>query len=487
MCISSTRQKSFLIGNFHRRKEAGDKRYHPNCARCFRCHRMFSEGEEMFLQGSSVWHPDCKKAAKSEERKRQRVSSEMVPSHPSSSPSGSPSHSVYARVDNEMLDYKDLAAIPRVKAIYDIERPDLITYEPHYLADRIEQSSRTISPTFYHEPHMDSHEHLEHHYSSHRTVTSPSYMRRSYAPSAAHSPQHFHCPDDSSNIYRKPPVYKQYESSMVCGPDHLVGEEVIQSAKFPAAHPPDPGQPAKIEMDYWPCPPSLAAVEWRRRRGARTAEDDTEEDEEEEMRRRHAIHEHNLSKVQSGLGQLILREEMDRLSAPCDLDPRSSSRTPSASSEPAQRTRYDSPLNASPSRRLCREDPDSPSKSSSLPGYNRNGIQRVSLHGRLKSTKNMSGYRGDPFEHAVATGSHAYRMEKGISMPNMLEPKIYPYEMLTVSSRGRCRLPKDVDRTRLERHLSPAEFRHRFGMSIQEFDRFPLWKRNDMKRKLHLF
>uniref|UniRef100_UPI00358E412B actin-binding LIM protein 1-like n=1 Tax=Myxine glutinosa TaxID=7769 RepID=UPI00358E412B len=357
--------------------EAGDKRYHPNCARCFRCHRMFSEGEEMFLQGSSVWHPDCKKAAKSEERKRQRVSSEMVPSHPSSSPSGSPSHSVYARVDNEMLDYKDLAAIPREKAIYDIERPDLITYEPHYLADRIEQSSRTISPTFYHESHMDSHEHLEHQYSSHGTATSPSYMRRSYAPSAARSPQHFHCPDDSSNIYRKPPVYKQYESSMVCGPDHLVGEEVIQSAKFPAAHPPDPRQPAKIEMDYWPCPPSLAAVEWRRRRGARTAEDDTEEnEEEEEMRRRHAIHEHNLSKVQSGLGQLILREEMDRLPAPCDLDPRSSSRTPSASSEPAQRTRYDSPLNASPSRRLCREDPDSPSKSSSLPGYNRNDIQR---------------------------------------------------------------------------------------------------------------
>lgn len=37
-----------------------------------------------------------------------------------------------AKVDNEILDYKDLAAIPKVKAIYDIERPDLITYEPFY-------------------------------------------------------------------------------------------------------------------------------------------------------------------------------------------------------------------------------------------------------------------------------------------------------------------------------------------------------------------
>lgn len=35
-------------------------------------------------------------------------------------------------MDNEILDYKDLAAIPKVKAIYDIERPDLITYEPFY-------------------------------------------------------------------------------------------------------------------------------------------------------------------------------------------------------------------------------------------------------------------------------------------------------------------------------------------------------------------
>lgn len=37
-------------------------------------------------------------------------------------------------------------------------------------------------------------------------------------------------------------------------------EAVIQSAKFPAAQPPDPNQPSKIETEYWPCPPSLAAM-----------------------------------------------------------------------------------------------------------------------------------------------------------------------------------------------------------------------------------
>lgn len=35
---------------------------------------------------------------------------------------------------------------------------------------------------------------------------------------------------------------------------------IIESSKFPAAQPPDPNKPSKIETDYWPCPPSLAAV-----------------------------------------------------------------------------------------------------------------------------------------------------------------------------------------------------------------------------------
>lgn len=34
-----------------------------------------------------------------------------------------------AKVDDEIIDYRDLAAIPRVKAIYDIEHPDMISYK----------------------------------------------------------------------------------------------------------------------------------------------------------------------------------------------------------------------------------------------------------------------------------------------------------------------------------------------------------------------
>ncbi|XP_043568734.1 actin-binding LIM protein 1-like [Chiloscyllium plagiosum] len=78
-------------------------------------------------------------------------------------------------------------------------------------------------------------------------------------------------------------------------------------------------------------------------------------------------------------------------------------------------------------------------------------------------------------------------MDRGVSMPNMLEPKIYPYQVLAVTNRGRSKLPRDVDRTRLERHLAPDVFYHLFNMAIQEFDRLPLWKRNELKKKAHLF
>ena len=41
--------------------QAGEKHYHPLCALCVRCGRMFSEGEEMYLQGkkrcSGPWGP----------------------------------------------------------------------------------------------------------------------------------------------------------------------------------------------------------------------------------------------------------------------------------------------------------------------------------------------------------------------------------------------------------------------------------------------
>ncbi|XP_030190903.1 actin-binding LIM protein 1 isoform X6 [Lynx canadensis] len=509
--------------------EAGDKHYHPSCARCSRCNQMFTEGEEMYLQGSTVWHPDCKQSTKTEEKLRPpnihrsssdffypkslvrrtgrspslqptRTSSESIYSRPGSSIPGSPGHTIYAKVDNEILDYKDLAAIPKVKAIYDIERPDLITYEPFYTSgyeDKQERQSlgespRTLSPTPSAEGYQDARDRVIHRSTSQGSINSPVYSRHSYTPTTSRSPQHFHrpgnepssgrnsplpsrpdsrpvtptyaqapkhfhVPDQGINIYRKPPIYKQHAALAA---QSKSSEDIIKFSKFPAAQAPDPSEIPKIETDHWPGPPSLAAVgaDMRRRPSGR------EEDDEELLRRRQ-LQEEQLMKLNSGLGQLILKEEMEK-----------ESRERSSLSA----SRYDSPINSA-SHALS-------SKTSSLPGYGKNGLHRpVSTDfAQYNSYGDVSGgvrdYQTLPDGHMSGT-----RMDRGVSMPNMLEPKIFPYEMLMVTNRGRNKILRDVDRTRLERHLAPEVFREIFGMSIQEFDKLPLWRRNDMKKKARLF
>ncbi|XP_033005498.1 actin-binding LIM protein 1 isoform X29 [Lacerta agilis] len=432
--------------------EAGDKHYHPSCARCSRCNQMFTEGEEMYLQGSTVWHPDCKQSTKGEEKLRHsssdffypkslvlrrprsseptRTSSESIYSRPGSSIPGSPGHSIYAKVDNEILDYKDLAAIPKVKAIYDIERPDLITYEPFYTSayeERQERQSlgetqssrygsspvhdesspRTLSPTPSAEGYQDLRDRMIHRSTSQGSIGSPVYSRHSYTPTMSRSPQHFHRPDQGINIYRKPPIYKQHGSDM------------------------------------------------RRRSTGR-------DEDFEELQRRRQLQEEQLMKLNSGLGQLILKEEMEK----------------ERSSLPS--SRYDSPVNSSPHAAA--------SKTSSLPGYGRNGLHRpVSTDfGQYNSYGDVSSAARD-FQSLPDGHVPGMRMDRGVSMPNMLEPKIFPYELLMVSNRGRSKILREVDRTRLERHLAPEVFQEIFGMTIQEFDKLPLWRRNDMKKKAKLF
>ncbi|XP_051284097.1 actin-binding LIM protein 1 isoform X1 [Dicentrarchus labrax] len=557
--------------------EAGDKHYHPSCARCSRCNQMFTEGEEMYLQGSTVWHPGCKNTTRTEERHRERLlppsllflqkterqptrsSSESICSRPGSSIPGSPGHTIYAKVDNEILDYRDLAAIPKVKAIYDIERPDLITYEPLYttsLDEREERresvgelhtarrersplpddkSSRNMSPTPPGEGSYDRRERILQRSTSQGSIGSPVYNRHGYTPTLSRSPQHFHrpealtgmqklcsslcsnsvgsrnsdsrptspfrhhflphsqgtdppsgrssplplrpdsrpvtpplsltpkhfhLPDQGSNIYRKPPIYKQHDTAAIARQSKSA-DDIIRSATFPAAHAPSPDDSSRSEGDRWPYSLAVLGSEGRRR---------SREDEEEEALKRKQLQEEHLSKIQSGLGKLILKEEMEKEQI----------RERHARSLSAQR--YD------PKQTNCDADPTSPTKTNSLPGYGRNGLHRPQSTDftQYNSYGDMCG-GGREFQHIKDGRAALARMDRGVSMPNMLEPKVYPYEMLMITSRGRAKLPRDVDRTRLERHLAPETFFDIFGMEIQEFDRLPLWKRNDMKKKAKLF
>ncbi|XP_076737618.1 actin-binding LIM protein 2 isoform X11 [Maylandia zebra] len=272
--------------------EAGEKHYHPTCARCVRCEQMFAEGEEMYLQGSSIWHPPCRQAAKQEEKSKKQVriqlndgleekvgapvtrtSSESITSVPASSASGSPSRVIYAKLGEEMLDYKDLAALPKTKAIYNIDRPDMLSYSPYvsYPSDERHygESPQLLSPTptegdgeksprqrrpsspssnsslggygrytpsrspqnysrpgFKQDPLPDPKPRTSLHLSlpppngseSGRSTPSLSTYSDGKSPSSTSTyvaaPRHFHIPETmvKDNIYRKPPIYKQHAS-----------------------------------------------------------------------------------------------------------------------------------------------------------------------------------------------------------------------------------------------------------------------------------
>lgn len=39
--------------------QAGGYKFHPTCARCSRCGNHFGDGQEMYMQGNEIWHPEC--------------------------------------------------------------------------------------------------------------------------------------------------------------------------------------------------------------------------------------------------------------------------------------------------------------------------------------------------------------------------------------------------------------------------------------------
>ncbi|XP_052636531.1 actin-binding LIM protein 2 isoform X9 [Harpia harpyja] len=356
--------------------EAGEKHYHPTCARCVRCSQMFAEGEEMYLQGTSIWHPVCRQAAKAEEKNKEtRTSSESIISVPASSTSGSPSRVIYAKLGDEILDYRDLAALPKNKAIYNIDRPDMISYSPYISYSSDDRHS-------YGEGDQDDRSFKQYRTSSPSSAGSLGYGR--YTPTS-HSPQHY-----------SRPAARRSE-----------------------------GEDGSLDQDS-----KKLKTSW-----------------------------------------LILKGDMDTRTNSPDSDTRSLSLTAGTDRENFPRAQEGT--TAGYSRFPY-------SKSASLPGYGKNGLHQP---------ENMGQYETD---QEASWGMKEYKVRRAFptleeQSDSALPSKIYPYETLIVTNRVRVKLPKDVDRTRLERHLSPEEFQEVFKMSIEEFDRLALWKRNDLKKKALLF
>ncbi|XP_042154358.1 actin-binding LIM protein 2 isoform X10 [Oncorhynchus tshawytscha] len=371
--------------------EAGEKHYHPSCARCARCEQMFGEGEEMYLQGNSIWHPPCRQAARQEEKSKKQVriqvndvpeqqvsrtSSESITSVPASSASGSPNRVIYAKLGDEMLDYKDLAALPKIKAIYNIDRPDMLSYSPYV-----------------------SYPSEERHYGEGDGEKSP-HQRRPSSPSSNSSLGKYggYTPSRSPQNYSRP------------------GSESGRSTPSLSTY--SDGKS-----------PSFTYVATPRHFHVPASRTSWQEGDD----------------IKTRTSWMILKSEIDGEPLPeYLLDPRKST-----CSLPTDTSRTNFPYN----------------KCASLPGYGRNGIYKeVADHVEV-----------DPDQQ----DSHSWG--------GMREYKVYPYEVLSVTHRVRVKLPRDVDRTRLERHLSPEDFHHVFGMTLNQFDRMALWKKNDMKKKARLF
>ncbi|XP_078049414.1 actin binding LIM protein Uncoordinated 115a isoform X4 [Augochlora pura] len=232
-----------------------------------------------------------------------------------------------------------------------------------------------------------------------------------------------------------------------------------------------------------------------------------------------------------------------------NVDPRNASRTPSAAREPTHRLRYESPVGASPSRNIDHarpwEDDDGLSYRSSGPSYNvvsslrhipKPGYGLAPRSHTFSSTGgSVSALPGDYSFSGMGDKTHSTDFSSGKSdistgsitdvdrralndggmlpssttytgglgsvvgshgghhvrrsLPDMgtapsEPPKLYPYHLLVITN---YRLPADVDRCNLERHLSDAEFEAVLQCGRTEFYRMPQWRRNEMKRRARLF
>ncbi|XP_035040838.1 dematin isoform X1 [Hippoglossus stenolepis] len=365
-----------------------------------------------------------------------------LPSSRGPSTPGSPATGIMTRVNDQVVGYRDLAALPRDKTILQVERPDLMTYQPHLSFSPLDppRRERSLSPPPS-SPTM-SPEVKARRAESDSGSPGGSSLQLNTGRKISVSLQHFHRPDNGTNIYMKPPIYKQDAAKP------LEGSGVIRSAMFPAAQPPDPNQPSKIETEYWPCPPSLAAmeIEWRKKK---LPEEDEFEDLTEEAR---TLQEQELEKIKSNLGRLILKEEKEK-----GLNFRRKTQSL------PDRTHMHTSLSVSASK--------SPSHS----GLTRMQSAEFSTDGDKAASDAQNG------------DARRERMDRGNSLPSILEQKIYPYEALIVTHRGRSKLPPGVDRTRLERHLSSEDFLRVFEMPMADFDRLSLWKRNTLKKRASLF
>ncbi|CAH1257754.1 ABLIM1 [Branchiostoma lanceolatum] len=347
--------------------QAGEKHYHPHCAKCAKCGLMFGEGEEMYLQDNQIWHPDCSKAAHANGIKDQywRHQDYRVPKQ-----NYYPIKQIAEKLGNKYPPYR--AKYPKSSP----RCPQYILQTPPKTPPKLRRQVPTApmlksknSPTPKNRMYMGSY------------LNKPQGMQRASGDPKDPKQKHFHTPESVFSYRSRPTVIERDESDDKKKTAKL-DDDIVQATRYPSGFRPQPDFPSRIERDDWPGPPSPAAtgksvervdvIKMQRTPAARakTPEDllAMEKDDwpaphadfyygrlrrstsplEDLDRRREQEHKKVVEECQSGLGKMILKDMKPADIG--DMDPRSASRVPAADHEPPFKPRYDSPVDASPSR-----------------------------------------------------------------------------------------------------------------------------------------
>lgn len=536
--------------------QAGDNHhFHPTCARCSKCGDPFGDGEEMYLQGTAIWHPRCgpgpsengtifNGSAAAEVDRISNSASEIQFSLRSRTPSISGSVcSPYSGRKYHRTTSPGLVLREYNQSNYGEDISRIYTYS--YLTEEVTGLKKPIDP-------YD------------KKPVSPHFHRPNFAvPSSGRPPSR---PQSRSRSAMKVLVDSIRAETPRPKSPAMMNEEPIELSHYPGAKKPNPNEKPKIERDDFPAPPYPYTDPERRRRysdsykGVQTSDDEDQVDKaaNENIEPQLKREEEELKKINSGMSKVILKDIKERQKYKIwkqnNLDPRNASRFPSATKEPHYKMRFESPIGASPSRNLDHsrpfEDemfdrsisyrgsvgraigvgnsynainsyrspkPGSGYKHSTLPASIRNGYSSDFSFGPLvdktHSTEFSCGKSDISVEESITEGDrralgadipasstysgaiyNQYGPQSGLvrrSLPNMAhsilvhEPaKIYPYHLLLITN---YRLPADVDRCNLERHLSDAEFEAVCGCPRADFYRLPQWRRSEIKRRARLF
>ncbi|XP_070540381.1 actin-binding LIM protein 2-like isoform X45 [Ptychodera flava] len=509
--------------------QAGEKHYHPSCSKCGRCGYTFREGEEMYLQGSEIWHPDCGKAFNG-----------IDPRYFTFSPTSIKEN---ARQFNYSRHSRKYQSTPRLS---------MNSTSPSRLS--VSSPSTTMgSPST---PNIN------------QSYLSPTYSGGYAYPRSPTSPE-----PKAQNFHRPVSTYTQIFNRRPPGHiDKELSNELVKMSRFPGASKPPPSEVPKIEREDWPGPP--ATVNRARAKSMTDVDKATEEDE----RKFQEVVDQEVGKMKSPLGKVILKEKLVEEKHKAEhIDPRNASRTPSADHEPPIKPRYDTSIYAAPvnpeSRRrkaatlpaggrlpvnengeflnnsynfsyfskstdfndndamfdsLQPTSPDSAYNSDYNNRYPISPISPISPDDSYEHRKSsMSDYelrqariaKGRSLPYIPSAHKSLEKMQttkagknqtnkglsvtekdysKGMSMPNMYHKGvsmpnvssspsgriIYPVESLFTTN---YRLPKDVDRAHLEHHLSREDFLNTFQMSVEDFEELPKWRQQQIKKAVNLF